>query len=190
MTKYIAMLAVSLLYASCVSTLVWDDKRPATETASVYWHFGLHPTVCNGIAIEQQKIIGGGTRSPWEIKNVVLPAGDIEIELNLDAYIAEAAFTTYSSVSKQWTAQQHTVRYKGAGFVFRYHLDPETQYVFMFARNEKNHWGVNIYDRPSPTLPDAYSYPNDKENFIEFVPFIKQPRHIKPLLLGGSEAVL
>jgi hypothetical protein len=191
MTKYIAVLAASLLFVSCASvpTLVWDDKIPETERASVYWYYGLNPVACNGVAIKQYKMIIGGPRSDWENKNVVLPAGDIEIELNLDASVGDRDIDIQIKLATKDWGNRYAIQYKGAGFVFRYRLEPETQYVFMFARNEKNHWGVNVYNRP-PAVSSTVSYPDDKENFIEFVPFIKQPRHIKPLLLGGSEAVL
>jgi hypothetical protein len=50
--------------------------------------------------------------------------------------------------------------------------------------------GPKFHGRPPPAVPGTISYPEDKEDFIEFVPFIKQPRQIKTLLFGGSEGVL
>jgi hypothetical protein len=60
----------------------------------------------------------------------------------------------------------------------------------MFARNEKNHWGVNVYNEPPPAISTAGGCPAKTDTFIEFVPFIKQPRHIKPMMFGGNGAEL
>jgi hypothetical protein len=141
------------------------------------------PTVYNGVPRE-----GRGARSSWESKITVLPAGDMEIELNLDARLVDRVFGVRRS--QILSVGERDRSYKGRGFVFKYHLNPGTEYVVMFGQNEKNHWGVNVYNEPPPAVANAFSYPSTEEDIVEFVPFIKQPRHIKPLLFGGSEAEL
>jgi mannose-1-phosphate guanylyltransferase len=163
-----AILLSAFVLSACASQapIIWDDTLPESDSASVYWYWGLDPTAYNGIPIEQKKALGS-SYSTWQMRSVKIPAGDTEMVVNV-----------------YWNGGY--VRWIGNDFIFSYNFEAGKQYVVAFQvsndfaethKDEINEWGVGIYEQAPPKSISSLGM--NKKSLIAFIPFDNQPTDVK-----------
>jgi hypothetical protein len=159
-----AALIVLAVLTSCVSeedirkqAYAWDDSLPEDQTALVQFAFGLSVKSYNGISLDaknpfyQARVGTSGLG-----KFLLLPAGDAVFVVDVE-----------------------TPDYMTKNAPFKVHLEAGKKYCFWFKVLNwydiaKWIWGVNVYDELVLGIGDISRL--EKENFVEFVPFIQASR--------------
>jgi hypothetical protein len=114
-----------LILVSCINMepIVFDDRMPDDQSASVFIQYAIIVTSYNGIPVSEK----------WSNRIVKIPAGDAE-------FISDIFYNIGS------------IRYTAHDVVFKYKFEGGKEYCVTFTASGEDgkgrDWGVNIYNGP------------------------------------------